>query len=293
DEVAERRVELGELPGLLAAVVLLPESGVEACLPAFGVGQLRVGGDEPREGFLRADSHRTDPFPDTQPQAGIAGARQVRARTHDRDYSSPVGRCSSTSSSRRSFFSRSASGRLGHGWRSVMIGGAARRSVTPVPNGRVLIRSGGRIATRRTERWFERVPWSPRVTESVYSSRSPIKVLRSWRSRLLETPPRMTLTMEASQIAPAALSFHLSRAWARDWSTGRVVIPVPPPSAISVGRLGRGARFPISSSASSRGGSRRAPGERAAIRRAVSMRSSTKAATRAADAPAPAPVARR
>lgn len=31
--------------------------------------------------------------------------------------------------------------------------------------------------------------------------------------------------------------------------TGSVVIPVPPPSAISVGRLGKGARFPISSSA--------------------------------------------
>jgi hypothetical protein len=72
-----------------------------------------------------------------------------------------------------------------------------------------------------------------------------------------------------------------------------VVIPVPPPSAISVGSDGRGARLPISSSASSIGGSSRAPGERAASRRAVSTRSSTNAATSAAEAPAPAPVASR
>ena len=39
----------------------------------------------------------------------------------------------------------------------------------------------------------------------------------------------MTLTMLASQIAPAAWSPHLSRAWDSDWSTGMVVIPVPPP----------------------------------------------------------------
>lgn len=39
-----------------------------------------------------------------------------------------------------------------------MIGGALRSRVTPVPNGSVLIRSGGRIGTRRMERWFERVP---------------------------------------------------------------------------------------------------------------------------------------
>ena len=101
----------------------------------------------------------------------------------------------------------------------------------------------------------------------------------------------MIFTIAASQIAFAAFSPHLSRACANDWSTGIVVMPVPPPSAMRVGSDGSGARFPISSNASSTGGSRRAPAERAAIRRAVSMRSSTSAATSAEDAPAPAPVA--
>src|SRR5699024_10083332 len=105
DEVAERWVEFGELPGLFTAVVLLPESGVEACFPALGVGQLRVGGDELREGLLRADSHQTDSLPDTQPRAGVAGVRQVHVRIHVRDYSSPVGRRRSASNSRRSSFS--------------------------------------------------------------------------------------------------------------------------------------------------------------------------------------------
>ena len=83
------------------------------------------------------------------------------------------------------------------------MGGAERSMVMPVPNGSVRMRSGGRIGTRRIERWLERVPWSPRVTLSVYSSRSPMRVERSWRSRLFDAPPRMILTMLASQIAPA------------------------------------------------------------------------------------------
>ena len=103
----------------------------------------------------------------------------------------------------------------------------------------------------------------------------------------------MTLTMEASQIAPAAWSPHLSRAWDSDWRTGMVVIPVPPPSAMSTGRDGSGERLPISSSASSSGGSSRAPGEAAARWRAVSTRSSMNAATSDQEAPAPAPVASR
>lgn len=75
------------------------------------------------------------------------------------------------------------------------------------------MRSGGKIGMRRTERWLERVPWSPRVTESVYSSRSPTSALRSCRSRLLEAPPRMTLTIEASQMAPAWCSFQPAGLW--------------------------------------------------------------------------------
>ena len=47
----------------------------------------------------------------------------------------------------------------------------------------------------------------------------------------------MILTMEASQIAPAAWSLHRSLAWDSDWRIGMVVIPVPQPSAIS-GLLG-------------------------------------------------------
>ena len=46
-------------------------------------------------------------------------------------------------------------------------------------------------------------PVIAQVTESVYSSRSPIRELRSCRSRLSEAPPSITLTIEASQIASA------------------------------------------------------------------------------------------
>ena len=92
-------------------------------------------------------------------------------------------------------------------------------------------------------------------------------------------------------MAPAAWSPHLLRAWDSDWSTGMVVIPVPPPSAMSTGIDGSGERFPISSRASSRGGSSRAPGDAAARCRAVSTKSSMNAATSGHEAPAPAPVA--
>lgn len=125
-----------------------------------------------------------------------------------------------------------------------MMGGADRSKMTPMPNGNVRMRSGGRIGTRRMERWFERDPWSPSVTEWVNSSRSPISVERSWRSREFEAPPRMIFAILASQIAAALFSDHLSRAWARDWSTGIVVMPVPPPSAMSVGSEGSGVNRP-------------------------------------------------
>ena len=63
---------------------------------------------------------------------------------------------------------------------------------------------------------------------------------RSSRSRALEPPPRMTLTIAASQIAEAACSPHTARAWASDWSTTTVEMPVPPPSDISEGSDGSG-----------------------------------------------------
>ena len=63
----------------------------------------------------------------------------------------------------------------------------------------------------------------------------------------------MTLTMEASQMVLAACSPHRLRAWASDWRTGIVVMPVPPPSAMSTGSEGSGARLPISSRASRSG----------------------------------------
>ena len=75
-----------------------------------------------------------------------------------------------------------------------------------MPNGRVRMVPGGMIGTRRMDRCADRVPWSPMVVESVVSSRSPMRVVRSWRSRLLDAPPRMILTIDASQIAEAAFS---------------------------------------------------------------------------------------
>ena len=63
---------------------------------------------------------------------------------------------------------------------------------------------------------------------------------RSCRSRALEPPPRMILTIAASQIAPAACSPHTVRAWARDCRTTMVEIPDPPPSDISDGSEGSG-----------------------------------------------------
>ena len=72
--------------------------------------------------------------------------------------------------------------------------------------------SGGITGTRRMDRCAEREPRSPTVVESVDSSRSPISVERSWRSRELDAPPRTTLTIDESQIVPAAFSLHLVRA---------------------------------------------------------------------------------
>ena len=119
-----------------------------------------------------------------------------------------------------------------------MIGGAARSIIRPVPKGRVRIVSGGMISTRRMERCDDREPRSPTVVESVVSSRSPIRVDRSCRSRELEPPPSTILTIEEFQMVPAALSLHFVRACARDCRTGMVVIPVPPPSAMRVGSAG-------------------------------------------------------
>ena len=92
-------------------------------------------------------------------------------------------------------------------------------------------------------------------------------------------PDRVRLVLSPISLAPAPEG---------SCSTGNGVIPVPPPSAINVGRLGSG-EVSISSNASNNGGSIRAPGERAAIFLAVSTRSSMNAATSAEDAPAPAP----
>ena len=103
----------------------------------------------------------------------------------------------------------------------------------------------------------------------------------------------MIFTIAASQIADAAFSDHFSRACASDCRTGMVVIPDPPPSAMSVGKDGNGDRFATSSSASNSGGSRRAPGLRAARRRAASTTSSMSAATSGAELFAPAAVASR
>src|SRR5680860_791045 len=193
----------------------------------------------------------------------------------------------------RSDRSSAASRRAVQGRRSVTTGGALRSNTRAVPNGRVRIASGGMTGTRRMERWSEREPWSPTEMLSVRSSRSPMSAERSCRSRAADVPPSTTLTMDASQIAPAAWSPHLSLACDRDCKTGIVVMPVPPPSAIRTGMDGRGERLPISSRAMSSGGSSRAPGEAAARWRAVSTRSSMNAATNDQDAPAPAPVASR
>src|SRR6187200_1006049 len=51
------------------------------------------------------------------------------------------------------------------------------------------------------------------VTESEHSSRSPMRTASSWRSLDAEAPPRMTFTMEASQMVLAAWSPHRLRAW--------------------------------------------------------------------------------
>ncbi len=98
-------------------------------------------------------------------------------------------------------------------------GRALRKSTRPVPKRSVRMRSGGITATRRVERWRERLPWSPMVTLSVRSSRSPMRVDSSCRSFEADAPPRMILTIEASQMVLAAWSPHLLRAWASDWRT--------------------------------------------------------------------------
>lgn len=72
--------------------------------------------------------------------------------------------------------------------------------------------SGAITGTRRVERCVDEVPWSPVVCVSTVSSRSPIRAVRSLRSREFDAPPRTIFTIEASQIAAAALSPHRCRA---------------------------------------------------------------------------------
>src|SRR5699024_1665655 len=135
--------------------VLLPEPGVEPSITLGGVAQLRVGGDEPRCRGLSVHGHGWL-LRSGSPSSRGRCARQVHARRPE--LYEERGRRSSASISPRSVFSWAASGRAGHGVRSVTMGGAARSRVTAVPKGKVRSRSGGKTDTRRTERWFCRVP---------------------------------------------------------------------------------------------------------------------------------------
>ena len=62
DEVAKGGFQFGEDAVFFAVEVLLAVEGVEAGIAAFGVGQLRVGCDEPGQGFLGTDGHDAVPL---------------------------------------------------------------------------------------------------------------------------------------------------------------------------------------------------------------------------------------
>ena len=102
-----------------------------------------------------------------------------------------------------------------------------------MPNGSMRSRELSMIGTWWVE--VDRERWPSPLTFSVccLSVRWPISRERSSRSRALEPPPRMSFTIAASQIAVASFSPHTARAWASDWSTTSVEMPVPPPSDIS------------------------------------------------------------
>jgi branched-chain amino acid transport system permease protein len=86
-----------------------------------------------------------------------------------------------------------------------MIGGAERSSNKPVPIGRRRISEGSKIGRYRVEVDMERPALgAPTVSERSVTGRSPISREMSARSSALADPPRTTLTIAESQIAPAA-----------------------------------------------------------------------------------------
>ena len=102
-----------------------------------------------RDSWVRMDMTRYLSTRGLQPAGGVGCWYRSGA---PRDPGHARGFCRSCSSRARPRLRASASGRVGQAVRSVMIGGAERSRVTPVPKGRVRMRSGGRIGTRRTER---------------------------------------------------------------------------------------------------------------------------------------------
>ena len=65
---------------------------------------------------------------------------------------------------------------------------------------------------------------------------SPSSFDRSARSVALAWPPRISLAVAESHRAAAGWVPHRSRAWANDWRTTMVAMPVPPPWLISPGQ---------------------------------------------------------
>src|SRR5699024_1039794 len=160
----------------LLPVVLDADLHVEPRVPTLGVAQLRLPGDETRHGLMSANGH--DGLLLISGSQLVVAAVSGRCAPALRPWCQGAGRRRRAAGAGRSLGGWAASGRSGPAGRSVSLGGGERGGVPPLPQGRVRMRSGGKIETRRRERWFDRGARSPRVTLLVYSSRSPLSVDR-------------------------------------------------------------------------------------------------------------------
>src|SRR5699024_7706164 len=141
----------------LLPVVLDADLHVEPRVPTLGVAQLRLRGDETRNGLMSANGH--DGLLLISGSQLVVAAVSGRCAPALRPWCQGAGRRRRASSSVRSLRSWAASERSGQARRSVTMGGVERSRVAPVPGGGVGVRSGGRVERRRMEGW---VGWGAR-----------------------------------------------------------------------------------------------------------------------------------
>src|SRR4051794_28522253 len=126
------------------------------------------------------------------------------------------------------------SGRCHQGVSRACTGAVWRARTIASPGGRQRMVSMGSAGSRRIA-VDTLAPPGPVLRVRVASSISPASRLIRDRSSACASPPKMILVVAESHNASLAGSPQRLRAWASDWSTATVVMPVPPPSASRLG----------------------------------------------------------